>query len=75
MKVSKVIEYLSDYGPNDEIMVAWFDRAAFDYAMDQTLPDNVWSNAVAAFDDSDTSEMSEICGAFVFDALNKQVSA
>lgn len=26
MKVSKAIEYLSDYNPDDELIIAWWDR-------------------------------------------------
>lgn len=26
MKVSKAIEYLSDYNPDDELVIAWWDR-------------------------------------------------
>jgi len=78
MKVSKVIECLNDYSPDDEIMISWWDREGFEYVMDKPLPLEIWEMAVAKFDRSDWSSWSEDTHSFVIvakDLLENQVSA
>ena len=47
MKVSKAIEYLSDYKPDDEIFIAWWDKGYTDTSND------VWERAVELVEDQE----------------------
>lgn len=47
MKVSKAIEYLSEYKPDDEIFIAWWDKSCTDTSND------IWERAVELVEDQE----------------------
>ena len=61
MKVSKVKELLSVYSDDDELMIAWNDRHAFEYVLDRELPLEIWEKAVTRFDRGDLQDFNDEC--------------
>ena len=61
MKVSRIKELLSTYSDDDELMIAWNDRSAFEYILDRELPLEIWEKAVARFDKGDMQEFTDEC--------------
>ena len=61
MKVKRVIELLSAYSEDDELMIAWNDREAFEYILDRELPTEIWEKAVTRFDKGDMQEFNDEC--------------
>jgi hypothetical protein len=51
MKVSKAIEYLKDYDPNDELLIAWWDRETTGH---DDISVEEWSKMVQIIDRQDS---------------------
>ena len=47
MKVSKAIEYLQDYNPDDEILIAWWDRETTGH---EDISVDEWSEMIKIID-------------------------
>ena len=45
MKVSKAIEYLSEYKPDDEIFIAWWDKTYLEGSY-SNISDDLWGRAI-----------------------------
>jgi hypothetical protein len=45
MKVSKAIEYLSDYKPDDEIFIAWWDKTYLEGSY-SNISNDLWGRAI-----------------------------
>lgn len=55
MQIKEAVKYLKkDYKPDDEIIMAWWDRTMF-----EDMTDEEWSDAVAVGDDMDWSRTHE----------------
>lgn len=52
MKVTRMIEFLNEMNPNDDIAVLWWERQHFGDA-DDPVPEEVWSLACDQFDEWD----------------------
>ena len=75
MKVSRIKELLSAYADDDELMISWNDKDAFEFVLDRPLPLEIWTRAVERFDRSDMQEFAEDClyqVIFVKDQLEKE---
>jgi len=46
MLVSKAIEYLSEYKPDDEIFIAWWDKEHIEVNMEKEISNEIWEIAV-----------------------------
>jgi hypothetical protein len=55
MKVSKAIEYLSELGPDDQIIVNWFSRTNFEeyYNDEEPATDDQWLSLVNHLEKAD----------------------
>lgn len=52
MKVSKVIEMLSELNADDEIACSWWERELFTDDNDQPISEEKWNYAVDEFDNA-----------------------
>lgn len=70
MKVSKVIEALQQLPPDDEILVLWWEKNAFDYSEDDELilTDEAWLKVSNDFDKWDGAG-EQIIGEWIADAV------
>ena len=75
MKVSKAIEVLSSYDPNEEIFIAYWDKEYAQTGMEhilngKSIPEEVWSKATEnAYDRSDY--WSELAGQALTDSVKE----
>lgn len=52
MKVSEVLKHLARYDSNDELLIAWWDKEAYEYISgDETkITDEQWKQAIEVVD-------------------------
>ena len=53
MKVSKAIEYLSEYPKDSEILIAWWDKEYAETGIERDISDEVWGIAIDKTNDAD----------------------
>jgi hypothetical protein len=66
MKVSNAIKYLSEYNPDEEIFIAWWDKEYASTGMEhifngEEIPAEVWSEAISDADNK-ADYWSELAG-------------
>ena len=72
MKVKYVIQQLSQYNPDDEIIVNWWDKQWFIDWTDKNITDNQWSNIVVSGDEVlDTIQLGEQLLAAALEQINR----
>ena len=73
MKVSKVIEILTDwFEPDDEIMIHWVEQDDFFYIDDKPVDDKLWKKACEIADDSEYIFDTEMAQIIVEDVIREE---
>ena len=71
MRVKYLIEQLSQYDPDDEIIVAYWDKEWMTAWVDKDITDNQWSNIVVSGDEVlDTTQLGEQLLAAALEQIN-----
>ena len=71
MKIKYVIQKLSQYDPDDEIIVSWWDKNWITAWVDKDITDNQWSNIVVSGDEVlDTIQLGEQLLAAALEQIN-----
>ena len=71
MKIKYLIEQLSQYDPDDEIIVNWWDKNWITAWVDKDITDNQWSNIVVSGDEVlDTIQLGEQLLAAALEQIN-----
>jgi len=55
MKVSRVIELLSEENPDSDLMIQWFAKEHVEGNLNMQIPDIHWEMAVNVFDNGEVS--------------------
>ena len=72
MRVKYLIEQLSQYDPDDEIIVAYWDKEWMTAWVDKDITDNQWSNIVVSGNEVlDTTQLGEQLLAAALEQLYK----
>ena len=72
MRVKYVIQQLSQYNPDDEIIVSWWDKNWITAWVDKDITDNQWSNIVVSGDEVlDTIQLGEQLLAAALEKINR----
>ena len=72
MKVKYIIQKLSQYDPDDEIIVSWWDKNWITAWVDKDITDNQWSNIVVSGDEVlDTIQLGEQLLAAALEKINR----
>ena len=72
MRVKYLIEQLSQYDPDDEIIVNWWDKNWITAWVDKDITDNQWSNIVVSGDEVlDTIQLGEQLLAAALEKINR----
>lgn len=66
MKVSSVIKYLSEYKPDDEIVIAWWDKSYIE-SSHPNASDDLWERAVELMEDQEY--WSSVAGEALMDCV------
>ena len=67
MKVSKAIEYLSEYKPDDEIFIAWWDKSYIEMDHPNTSND-LWERSVELVEEQEY--WSSVAGEALMDCVD-----
>ena len=71
MKIKYVIKQLSQYDPDDEIIVNWWDKNWMTAWVDKDITDNQWSNIVVSGNEVlDTIHLGEQLLAAALEQIN-----
>ena len=72
MRVKYLIEQLSQYDPDDEIIVNWWDKNWITAWVNKDITDNQWSNIVVSGDEVlDTIQLGEQLLAAALEQINR----
>jgi hypothetical protein len=74
MKVSKIIEALKTLDPDDEIMIAWWERelvSEWFFDQDKLISKEKWNDAVEYFDSWDLQDTADEITEMVGEVLAK----
>lgn len=72
MRVKYVIQMLSQYDPDDEIIVNWWDKKWFIDWTDKNINDNQWSNIVVSGNEVlDTTQLGKQLLAAAIEQINR----
>ena len=72
MKIKYVIQQLSQYDPDDEIIVNWWDKNWMTAWVDKDITDNQWSNIVVSGNEVlDTIQLGEQLLAAALEKINR----
>lgn len=71
MKVSKAIEMLKDYKPDEEIYILWWDSEITEMFSEEPLAEDKWNEIVDSLENNDigSEEISEFIVAEIEDKL------
>ena len=72
MRVKYVIQKLSQYDPDDEIIVNWWDKQWFTDWTEKNINDDQWSHIVVSGDEVlDTTQLAEQLLAAALEKINR----
>ena len=73
MKVADIIRHLEKYDPNDSVVIAWWDREAFDPDLVSELSLDEWGSICESLDDIDWSRTHDQLDADLRTFLREEV--